>query len=279
LLPENTLPSFEAALDAGVGSIETDVHLTRDGVPALFHDARLTDRLCVPCPAGKPLVRDLTLAELRGVRIGSAAATPVAAAFAAWRGIYPYGIPTVAEFFDFVAAYAGRPGEEAGKTKEQREGASRLVFDLELKRVPFEPATIGDGFNGTAPGLLERLVVAAIREAGVLQRARVRSFDHRSVRAVKQLEPTLPTGVLLHATVPCDIAGLMAAAQADFFCPDFLFVDAEVVRAVHTANKRLIPYTVNDPAAWQRLTAWGVDGITTDYPDRLRDWLSKRPEG
>ena len=45
LKPENTLPSFEAALDVGVASIETDIHLTADGVPVLFHDASLNERI------------------------------------------------------------------------------------------------------------------------------------------------------------------------------------------------------------------------------------------
>jgi glycerophosphoryl diester phosphodiesterase len=35
----------------------------------------------------------------------------------------------------------------------------------------------------------------------------------------------------------------------------------------------VLPWTVNDPDDWKRLLDWGVDGITTDYPDRLAEWL------
>jgi glycerophosphoryl diester phosphodiesterase len=76
LKPENTLPSFETALDAGVTSIETDVHLTHDGVPVLLHDPRMNDRfwrlrhtrdpLTSPDLATEPLVSNLTLDQLRG---------------------------------------------------------------------------------------------------------------------------------------------------------------------------------------------------------------------
>ena len=243
LLPENTLPSFEIALDLGVTSIETDVHMTRDDVVVLIHDARITN--------DAPLVRTLTLSQLR---------------------IWRIGIPTLTEFFEFVAEYM----ESISKTKTQQERASRLIFDLELKRMPFEPETIGDGFTGDGPALLERQVVAAIRAAGVLERTRVRSFDHRCVWAIKQLEPTLQTGLLIHETVPRDIAKLLETAQAELYCPNYRFVDAEVVRQVHTAKKRIIPYTVNEPSAWDRLIGWGVDGITTDYPDRLLGWLGER---
>src|SRR5438876_305154 len=90
LAAENTLPSFEIALDLGVTSIETDVHLSRDDVAVLFHDAELS------CPArAKPLVRSLTLADLRAHRIGPPAqtATPIAQRFAEERGLNPYCIP------------------------------------------------------------------------------------------------------------------------------------------------------------------------------------------
>jgi glycerophosphoryl diester phosphodiesterase len=48
LRPENTLPSFEAALDLEVASVETDLHLTRDGVLLVYHDPFLPGRTCWP---------------------------------------------------------------------------------------------------------------------------------------------------------------------------------------------------------------------------------------
>src|SRR2546427_2884062 len=75
LKPENTLPSFEVAFDLGVTSVETDVHLTRDGVAVIFHNHHVSERLChrregadVPDPRTRPLVAALTLDQLRGFR-------------------------------------------------------------------------------------------------------------------------------------------------------------------------------------------------------------------
>jgi glycerophosphoryl diester phosphodiesterase len=268
LAPENTLAGFEIALDVGVASIETDVHLTRDDVAVLFHDAHIA----VPPSELRPLVRSLTLQALRRCRIEgpTTGATPLADRFAAARGLDPRGIPTLSELFAFVADYAGAPE----KTKSQQARARRLIFDIELKRVPFAPETIGDGFNGSAPAMLERQVIAAIRAAGVLERSRVRSFDHRCVLAIKQLEPGLSTGLLIHNTRPVDIGKMLEQARADFYCPDYHFLDADAIRQVIAAGKRVIPYTVNEPADWERLIAWGVQGITTDVPDRLLHWLS-----
>src|SRR5947208_187845 len=71
-------------------------------------------------------------------------------------------------------------------------------------------------------------------------------------------------------------AGLAKSAGADTYCPDYRFLDAAQVRACHAAGVRVLPWTVNDEADWLRLLDWGVDGITTDYPDRLAEVLRRR---
>jgi glycerophosphoryl diester phosphodiesterase len=86
----------------------------------------------------------------------------------------------------------------------------------------------------------------------------------------------LPTGLLIYTTRPIEIVRLLETTQADIYCPDYRFVDADTVREVHSAGKRIIPYTVNEPGEWDRLLTWGVDGITTDVPDRLIAWLAEK---
>lgn len=291
--PENTLPSFEAALDAGVSSIETDVHLTRDGVAVLCHDPVLYDppynclRPESAVTSMPPLVSQLTLAELRGYRADgnpdprrfpdqSAAVTPLAARFAAERDVHPYGIPTVEELLHFTAAYAGEPGVRAGKSEMQRQRARNVLFDLELKRVPFHPESINDRYDGTTPGVLEERIVEAVRKADVVARTTVRSFDHRCVRLLRRMEPGLTGAVLMAETAPVAPIELVERADAQVYCPVYLFLDEAIVRQIQEAGARVLPWTVNQPEHWQRLLDWGVDGITTDVPDRLAQYLKKR---
>src|SRR5581483_5287527 len=117
-------------------------------------------------------------------------------------GLHPYAVPTLADLFLFVETYAGELGERVGKTPAQRARARQVRLDLELKRIPFFPQAINDGFTGREPGRLEQQVVEAIRRAGMIARTAVRSFDHRSVWWVRELEPTLTTAVLLDSTAP-----------------------------------------------------------------------------
>jgi glycerophosphoryl diester phosphodiesterase len=296
LKPENTLPSFEAALDVGVSSLETDIHLTRDRVPLIVHDPFLGENICTRLPGAsasgppQPAVSSLTLAQVRSYRADrnpdprrfpgqDGTETPLALLFARLHGFDPFTLPALADLFAFVQAYAGEMGTQAGKTPSQQERARRVLFDLELKRVPFRPEWIGDYFSGEAAGLLEQNVMTAIRQAGVLNRTIVRSFDHASVRTMKGLEPTLRTGVLVAGTAPISPAQLVKQAGADVYCPEYHFLDERQVLQLHASRVRVLPWTVNAPEDWQRLINWGVDGITTDYPDRLIAWLHEHGVG
>jgi glycerophosphoryl diester phosphodiesterase len=287
LKPENTLPSFEAALDAGVGSIETDLHVSSDGEVVLCHDPVLSQAVFLPRPAPALAIRSLTLPELRRYRAAGnreptrfpaqdASVTPLASLYAGQQGIDPYAIPTLADLFRFAAAYGGALGEQAGKSPEQRRCAREVWFDLELKREPFFPEHIGDDFTPEAPGLFEKQVVEAVRAAGVVGRTLVRSFDHRCVLLLRRMEPGLTGAALVNATAFVNPAELLRAADARVYAPGYHFLDDVQVRQIHAFGGWVIPWTVNDPGHWEKLLAWGVDGITTDYPDRLGAWLKRR---
>jgi len=294
LKPENTLPSFEAALDQGVTSIETDVHLTRDGVPVLTHDPfvsgrlfRLVDGSRLPPPSPSLLVSSLTFAQLKDYRADrnpeprrfpsqDKSVTPLAQMFAEARGIHPYSLPSLGCMLEFVADYAADEGTRSGKTQRHRESAQRLRFDLELKRVPFHTEAIGDEFDGERPGRLEQSVVEAICRAGLVERTTVRSFDHRSVRAALSLEPGLTGALLVSGMAPLDPGELARQAGASVYCPDFEFLDERQVKLAHVATVRVLPWTVNESNHWRRMLDWQVDGITTDFPDRLTAFLSEK---
>jgi glycerophosphoryl diester phosphodiesterase len=295
LKPENTLPSFEVAFDIGVSTIETDVHLTRDGIPVLIHDSLCNERICRPIQGGKDVlgypvrapISTLTLDQLRMVcAFGNpdpqrffkqnAAVTPLARIYGDLVGMDPYAVPRVADLFAFAEIYAGEPGSRSGKSDAQRARARQVRFDLELKRVPFYPIVIGDGFDGESPALLEQRLLEAIHVAQMLNRTLVRSFDHRCVRILRQLEPGLTASVLIAETAPVSPGQLAQQADAQIYCPDYRFLDQHQVQRAHAEGIRVVPWTVNEPEDWQRLINWGVDGITTDYPDQLATLLRER---
>ena len=158
--PENTLPSMEVGLDNVVTTLETDIHLTKDGVPILSHDPYIDTGKCRNAD-GTPytfddevLIKDLTLAQIQSryicdgvIRTGTPqtndrALSPVAVAFArstAWRT--RTRSPRTQELFDFVRFYAGWFATGAGKddpgaAARAADAAQSVKFNIETKLNP-----------------------------------------------------------------------------------------------------------------------------------------------
>ena len=294
LKPENTLPAFEVAFDLGVTSVETDVHLTADGIPILFHDHNISDRICRPvrgtdgiAPGQNPQISSLTLSQMRQYCADrnpdpnrfphqDNETTPLAVWFAQRQGIDVFTPLTLADLLAFAIAYAGEPGRMVGKTDKQQARARTIRFDLELKRVPFRPGVIADAFDGRTPSILEQRVIEIVRESNMTDRVCFRSFDHRCVRSLGELAPEVSRAILVAETAPVAPSDLIRRAGATVYCPHVEFLDELQVKQIHDEGFQVIPWTVNDPVDWQKLLEWGVDGITTDFPDRLAELLSAR---
>lgn len=286
--PENTLPAFEYALDLQVTTLELDLHLTRDGEVVVTHDdavgrnCRLDPAATPPLPPD-PQARDvraedlqisrLTLEQIKKYRCDlnpepgrfpdqSAPAMPLAGA--------GYGIPTLAELFQFTLDYAASDL----KTEAQREQARRVRFNVETKRTPGRPELIGDDFDGQTPGRFERRIVDLVEQFDLAGRVTIQSFDHRSINVIPQLNPAIQTVAL--TSRPVDPARLARETSAAVWSPSHGSLTAKAIRAAHEAGLLVIPWTVNDAARMEALIDLGVDGLITDYPERLRGILDER---
>lgn len=287
LRPENTLAAFEAALDLGITVLELDLHLTRDGIPVVCHDPRLSPKLAgrregtdVPDPATLPAIASLTLDQLHGYHVDrnpepkrfpdqQPKLSPLVEWWGNKVGMPAWGVPTLGVLFEFVQAYAGRPGEEFGRTPEQRRRAGQVGFNIELKRDPKKPENIPDDFDGTKPGRFEAAVFDVMSSRRMLDRCIIQCFDWRVLPLFHALEPKLPLAALLDAAPPPDLEAQLAKAKATIYSPNHQRLTAELIRQQQAAGRRVIPYTVNDVPRMEQLLDWEVDGIITDFPDRL----------
>ncbi len=111
---------------------------------------------------------------------------------------------------------------------------------------------------------LEALVAAALAKiANAAEYCAVHSFDHRIVKHFRKLAPTIPGGILIVA-YPIDAASLLRASDARDLWQQCEFIDDDLVKSIHAAGGRVIAWTGNDEAEWNRLRSAGVDGICTD---------------
>lgn len=122
------------------------------------------------------------------------------------------------------------------------------------------------------PGLEEKVLTLIERHCDV-SRVIVSSFNHESLKKIKRLAPCIRTGVL-YDTEPADAVGYAAKLGANAAHPYYKFLTKEKIDAFHARGFAVNAWTVDKPADMANLIRMGVDGIITNYPDRLRTVLA-----
>ncbi len=239
--PENTLLSFETALAAGAQILESDIHISRDGVPILLHDPSLERT----CDARGP-ASDLRWEELRTLDAGHH--------FVDERGDAPYrgknvGIPSLEQAFE--------------RFPEAR-------FNLEIKC----PGEVG--IRATLD-LIERFdradrTLLAAGDDDIMK-------DLRAALAHSDVEPAVGASLreivaaiqsaLGQAPMP---EGVMALQIPSTFANQPL-ATPEFIDHAHAEGVQVHVWTINELAEIESLLDVGVDGIVTDHPGRMHDWL------
>jgi glycerophosphoryl diester phosphodiesterase len=243
-LPENTIPAFEYAIQAGTDVLELDMAVTKDGVVVISHDLKINPMICSG-PKEHPGIRELTLAEVRQYDCGSKK-----------NPLYPKQKPV--------------PGTRIPTLDEVFALAPRGKFDFNIETK----------ISRTAPELapppeeFARLVLDVIRKHRLENRVMIQSFDFRTLHAMKKLAPEIRLSALYDGE-PRDFVAIAQEAGATIVSPQYRLVTREQVDRAHAAGLRVVPWTANSPADWRKLIDAGVDAIITDDPAELIRYLNR----
>ncbi len=279
LLPENTLPAFEAALDLGVTTLELDLHFTQDGEVVVWHDPMIDDTKCrlpdgltdpdVPDPKNprrRIFISQQPLSVIQAYRCDlnpDNGRFPEQTAHSMPLSGDDYRIITLKELLDFVEQYT----QADQKTAAQRHNAANVQLNIETKRDPAHPDYIDDGFTGAEAGPFERAILDIVHGRAFTERVIIQSFDHRSLRAIRELDAHIRLAALTFGG-EADVKAY-AASQFNIWSPSQHDVTAERIMAAHAEGLQVIPWTVNEIKEMEQLITWGVDGLISDFPDRL----------
>jgi len=227
---ENTLSSFKKALSLGVDMVEFDVRITKDEHPVIIHDGTLS-RLAKKFQR----VSRLTLAELKEIKLKN-----------------NESIPTLGEILEILD--------------------SKVGFNIELK------------VKGSA-----RVVVQTLRDYKVDMKNVMVSSNHPSeIKKVEHLEPDIITALIFRATnafnfwfisdflailfLPITkyyICWLVKNAHADYLSINHHLLSKKKVALFKKRGIKICAWTVNSQKKIDYLKDLGIDGIITNYPDRL----------
>ncbi|MFG6139312.1 glycerophosphodiester phosphodiesterase [Halomonas sp. B23F22_10] len=255
--PEHTWPSYETALEMGADYLELDLHMSADGELMVIHDDTL-DRTT----DGSGKVKDHTLAELKALDAGS------------W----------------FNAAHPERADDAYA-------GAELLTLDEVIDRYGSDVRYYIETKSPERYPELQRALVETLEAEGLVASGSVviQSFSQDSLEQVHALNADIPlvqlvwyspaedgggltewTGV---TPAPAEITDADFQAIADYAVgigPNVVYdgedvIDAGFVEQAHDNGLLVHPYTINEPEQMKRLLDWGVDGMFTNFPDRLSE--------
>lgn len=242
LAPENTLPAFSEGVRAGATWLELDVHLTADGHVVVIHDEsveRTTN--------GRGRVASLTLAQIQALDAGFRF-TPDGTS-------YPF---------------RGR-GVRVPTLEEVLRAFPQARFVVEMK--PDDPA-------------IAEAVVAVLDRTAARQRVLLAGFGDRAVQRARALAPDVPTStpkgeaLRLVALHRLGLGAFTRPPGAVLQLPErYLGLPVVTESMVRMARRWGVPlhvWTVNDEPSMRRFVTMGVDGIITDFPDRLARVLAEQ---
>ena len=255
LMPENSIPAFLHALDLGVTTLELDVVISRDSQVIVSHEPWLSDVFCFT-PTGDPVPdnsqRDWNLYQMTAEEISRCDCGSRGNPRFPDQQLMPTVKPLLADVIDSVEAYL------------QTHNLPPVAYNIETKCDPR-----GDNIFHPEPETFTRLLLEVIDDKGIGGRVMIQSFDPRTLKVAKELSPATDLVLLVEGERDRDerIAELGFIPQV--YSPSFDLVDDSLRTWTTRLGMKLIPWTVNDPADMQRMIDLGVDGIITDYPDRL----------
>jgi glycerophosphoryl diester phosphodiesterase len=117
------------------------------------------------------------------------------------------------------------------------------------------------------PGIEEDLL-KAIDAAGARDRFQISSFDHVALKRIHEMDPSMPLGMLYSENM-VDAVGLAQSLGCNALHPTWEWTTPDLVARAHAAGMQVNVWTVNMPMAVQMMKAIGVDGIMSDFPDRV----------
>jgi glycerophosphoryl diester phosphodiesterase len=163
-------------------------------------------------------------------------------------------------------------------------------FNVETKLSPLAPD------ETAGPEEFARAVIQVVRASHVERRTTIQSFDWRTLALVQREAPEIATAYLTSDAENVRDVGagaspwtngirfadygsvpkMVKAAGGGIWSPNYRDLTEALLKEAKGLGLQVLPWTVNDPPDMERLIDWGVDGIITDYPDRLRDVMAAK---
>ncbi|MEM6737756.1 MAG: glycerophosphodiester phosphodiesterase family protein [Bacteroidota bacterium] len=252
LAPENSIPAFLMAAQMGINTLELDLVVSKDSKLVVSHEPYFSPEFCLN-PSNEPIPRDsiiniyeLDYNEIQQYDCGSKGN----ARFPEQRKISTYK-PLLKDVLDSVESFF------TGKDRP-------INYNIELKT----RKETDDVFHPN-PSVFSDMVYDLISEMGLWEKVNIQSFDFRTLQYFRKEYPNVKLALLIENQLPwkqnIDSLGFIPEIYSCYF--DLLSEDH--VKELQNEGMKVIPWTVNEIHEIEKMISLGVDGIITDYPNKV----------
>ena len=256
LAPENAIPAFLTALSfAKITTLELDVVISADGKVVVSHEPWLNAKICLDAKGhalNEKKKEEVNLYKMDYKEIVKCdCGSRGNPSFPEQKAIFAYK-PLLSDVVNEVRQYV----KKVGKSMPQ--------FNIEIKSGPSS-----DGIFTPEVNVFAEIVRKEIKKLKIQDISSIQSFDPRALRYLHKKDKELVLVYLVEKVEDVkqqiDLLGFTPA----IYSPYFEKVTSATVDQCHKMGMKIVPWTVNDTEQMKKLILLGVDGIITDYPDRI----------
>lgn len=255
LMPENSIPAMLHGVELGARTLELDCVISADEKVVVSHDVFMSSDIMLK-PDGSAIARGeekqyalykMTYDSIRRFQEG----VKPHPKFPEQASVRTYK-PLLADLIDSVEDYI--------KTHHLKP----VYYNIETKSSPQ-----GDDLYHPKPEKFVALLMAVIKSKGIGSRVTIQSFDPRTLQVLHRIDPGQTTALLVENKdgFATNIGRL--GFTPSIYSPDYLLVNADLVKEAHDHKVAVLPWTVNAEIDMKTMAALGVDGMISDFPDRL----------
>jgi glycerophosphoryl diester phosphodiesterase len=276
VLPENTLESFKYLFENNIYAYETDILISKDFIPVITHDFRLDPSYTKDINDNwiedeNIKIIDLTYDQILQFDVGTLnKLSKYGRKFINQKSLQNQKIPKLSELLKLTSDNI----------------VEDLLINLEIKSTPIEKNLTPE------PDEMVKIIIDEVSRSNLEDRIIYSSFDWRVLREIKERDSKIPRAYLtsgargkiydkspwldftpLHNGV--ELPELIKALGGSAWHPNYKDVNKEIVQISHDKGLPVNVWTVNRESDMLRMIDYGVDGIMTDYPLKLKE-LCKR---
>ena len=277
VLPENTLESFKYLFENNIHAYETDILISKDFIPVITHDFRLDPSYTKDINDNwiedeNIKIIDLTYDQILQFDVGTLnKLSKYGRKFINQKSLQNQKIPKLSELLKLTSDNI----------------VEDLLINLEIKSTPIEKNLTPE------PDEMVKIIIDEVSRSNLEDRIIYSSFDWRVLREIKERGSKIPRAYLtsgargkiydkspwldftpLHNGV--ELPELIKALGGSAWHPNYKDVNKEIVQISHDKGLPVNVWTVNRESDMLRMIDYGVDGIMTDYPLKLKELCERK---